>query len=393
MEFIYTQGIDSDEPIMLIDKHIGFDEEDGVGIMGSQFQKELLFLDTLKKKRIQIWINSPGGIVMDGYDICNAIMRTKTKVDTYCYGIAASIAGVIFMAGRTRYMTDYGLLMMHNPYNSEGTQSEELEKIKQSIVTIISKRSGLTDKDVVDLMNKTSWIEAEEAERLGLCHVVEESNDMNSPRIKKTDDVKAMWKEGQKVLNKVKNLNEKPLTMKKVANKLGLNAEASEDSILDAVNSMEEKMKASDEDKKKVQEEMDKLKQKMSEDASKLKQMEDDMAKMKAEKDGEDAKAKAKSLEDAKAKAKDLVAGAVKNKKIVNDAKVIESWEDKATEDFEGTKAMIESITLNKKAPSISTELKNKAEVIDGVPAITPDNTASYVMAMNAKNLAKTKVR
>ena len=55
----------ADEPILLINKHIGSDEKDGIGIDGATFQQELLFLDSLGKKRIQVWINSMGGTVMD----------------------------------------------------------------------------------------------------------------------------------------------------------------------------------------------------------------------------------------------------------------------------------------------------------------------------------------
>jgi len=106
---IYCIDQNSDEPIMLINTHIGFDEADGMGIDGALFQKELLFLDTLGKKRIQVWINCVGGIVMDGYNIGSAILKTKTPVDTYNVGIAASIAGVLFMCGRNRVMMDYAL--------------------------------------------------------------------------------------------------------------------------------------------------------------------------------------------------------------------------------------------------------------------------------------------
>ena len=66
---MYCVDLSADEPIMLINKHIGFDEKDGPGIDGSLFQEELLRIDAMGKKRIQIWINSPGGKVMDGYNI------------------------------------------------------------------------------------------------------------------------------------------------------------------------------------------------------------------------------------------------------------------------------------------------------------------------------------
>ena len=59
MEFRYTVDVNSDEPVMLINKHIGFDSEDGFGIDGSSFQAELLAFDTMGKTKIQVWINSP----------------------------------------------------------------------------------------------------------------------------------------------------------------------------------------------------------------------------------------------------------------------------------------------------------------------------------------------
>ena len=110
---IYCIDENIDEPIMLINTHIGFDEENGQGIDGAQFQRELLYLDGLGKKRIQVWINSIGGVVMDGYNIASAILKTKTPVDTYNVGMSASIAGVIFMCGRNRIMLDYAQFMMH----------------------------------------------------------------------------------------------------------------------------------------------------------------------------------------------------------------------------------------------------------------------------------------
>ena len=87
---------------MLINKHIGYDQEEGPGIDGAIFQQELLQLDNLGKKRIQVWINSPGGLVSDGYSIYTSILKSKTPVDTYAFGSVASIAAVIFQAGRRR---------------------------------------------------------------------------------------------------------------------------------------------------------------------------------------------------------------------------------------------------------------------------------------------------
>ena len=50
---IYCIDPTADEPIFLINKHIGYDKDDGMGIDGSIFQQELLQMDSLGKKRIQ----------------------------------------------------------------------------------------------------------------------------------------------------------------------------------------------------------------------------------------------------------------------------------------------------------------------------------------------------
>ena len=152
---------------MLINKHIGFDETEGMGVEGGAFQLELLQLDSLKKKRIQVWINSTGGIVTDGYNIYSAILKSKTPVDTYCMGAAASIAGVIFQAGRKRIMADYAWLMYHNPFGS--TNDAVIKTMRESIISMIETRCGMTEKQVSDMMNRTTFIQSDEALQMKLC--------------------------------------------------------------------------------------------------------------------------------------------------------------------------------------------------------------------------------
>ncbi len=72
------------------------------------------FLDEVDT--IKVLINSPGGSVMGGLSIFTALVASEKKVITQIDGIAASIAAVIFMAGQERYMMEYGLFMIHNPF-------------------------------------------------------------------------------------------------------------------------------------------------------------------------------------------------------------------------------------------------------------------------------------
>ena len=46
MNLIYTIDASVEEPIMLLNKHVGYDATDGMGIDGSIFQSELLYLET-----------------------------------------------------------------------------------------------------------------------------------------------------------------------------------------------------------------------------------------------------------------------------------------------------------------------------------------------------------
>ena len=202
---IYCIDLTVDEPIMLLNTHIGMDDTDGQGINGSLFQQELLQLDTLGKKRIQIWINSPGGVVTDGYNIYNAILKSNTPVDTYCVGCAASIAGVIFQAGRKRIMADYSWLMYHNPFGSEN--SNIINTMKTSIVTMIERRCGMDEEAVNKMMNRETFKTAPEALEMKLCDSIESSVKLNTKYLQKISDSLQFHKECNKVVNIFLNTN------------------------------------------------------------------------------------------------------------------------------------------------------------------------------------------
>lgn len=354
MEFRYVQNIDSDEPVMLINKHIGFDEEDGMGIDGSLFQEELMALDSMGKKRIQVWINSVGGIVMDGYNICSAILKTNTPVDTYCMGMAASIAGVIFQCGRKRIMADYGILMYHNPYAGETTTSPLLDNMKDSLNTLIRNKCGMSEDAVHRMMDRTSFIQADEAMTMKLCDTVEYTVKLNTKYLPRTtNDGRRFYEAANRVLNKLFD-NQTTPKMLKVTNKLQLNQDANEDSILSAIEGIENRATVAEEAltaaNKKSKEEMDAMNSKIKEAEDALDAMKKQYEECKNELDAE-MEAKNKIAEEAlDAKVVDLVENAVKAGKIKNEATVIDGWKAQGKANFDATKAMIEGIATNKKA-------------------------------------------
>ena len=77
---------------------------------------------------INVYINSCGGEVGEGLAIYNALKRHSAKVTTYCDGLAASIASVIFMAGDERVMSNSSLLFVHNAWTYTAGNASELRK-------------------------------------------------------------------------------------------------------------------------------------------------------------------------------------------------------------------------------------------------------------------------
>ncbi len=370
MPFYYTVNIESDEPIMLINRHIGTDDEDGEGIRGDLFQQELLTLDGMGKKRIQVWINSTGGNVMEGYAIYNAILKSNTKVDTYCVGMAASIAAVIFQAGRNRIMADYSVQMYHNPSGSDNTKL--IDAMKGSLVKMICGRSGMDEEATSRMMNRTTFISADEAYSLGLCDIVEKSIDLNKKRLSGLNTPANYWKEANKIVNKLITLNS--TKMLKVTNKLGLNAEANEDSIVTAIDTVTNRATKAESDLAALQnsskEALDKLKNDLEEAQNKSKKLQEDYDKMKNDLDASN-KEKIEVENKAKLeKAKSLIDTSVKAGKIKNEAKIIAEWTEDAVADFNKVKNRLESLPVNKTASKfevVNREPKENIEMKGGV--------------------------
>lgn len=366
--WLYTVNPDAEDPVMLINDHIGFDEEEGFGIMGALFQKELLALDQIcletNKKRIQVWINSPGGIVEDGMSIFSAIQKSTTKVDTYCVGMAASIAGVIFQAGARRVMSDYAYLMYHNPYGSDDDKG--MAAVTDMICKMIAGRTGKSVVDIQKMMDKTSWISADEALATGMCDKIEASSDLNKRRQANIqDNAKNFWKESKLILNKLFQTSNNSVMpdqfpFSKIANKLGLVTQASDDAIVEQINSILNKKADADKKAEDLEKKMDDLKKCMEDkkgEYDEMKKKHDDLKKdhddLKAKKDDEDKKASDKKKADDEDKAKNLIERFAKEGRIPSDTDTMAAWKAKAVADFDGIKNLIEKLPINKRAVTI----------------------------------------
>ncbi|WP_440978575.1 ClpP-like prohead protease/major capsid protein fusion protein [Sphingomonas pseudosanguinis] len=122
---------------------------------------------------LDIRINSPGGYVMEGLAIFNAITREKKKgrtVTCHIDGLAASMASIIAMAGDETIMADNALMMIHNPWDCAcGDAAElrraadQLDRIRDQLVGIYAARTGLTADELIPMLDAETWLTAKDA--------------------------------------------------------------------------------------------------------------------------------------------------------------------------------------------------------------------------------------
>ena len=97
---------------------------------------ELIFLlsNVSEEDTVNLFITSPGGSVFSGMAIANAIRASKAQVNTIIAGLAASIAAVIWFAGKERYTLPYSLLMIHGSSHFDGGKSAVVVERAQQYV-------------------------------------------------------------------------------------------------------------------------------------------------------------------------------------------------------------------------------------------------------------------
>ena len=114
---------------------------------------------------IDLYINSYGGSVLDGYSILSALANSNKKIHVYIEGYCASMAAIIAMFGDEVCMAKHSLLMFHKPYSENGDLSDSdkvmLEKTAESLKILASKRIPLAELNI--LMENEMWLTAQEA--------------------------------------------------------------------------------------------------------------------------------------------------------------------------------------------------------------------------------------
>jgi len=141
-------------------------------------QAQLLFLDSSDpNKDIQIYLNSPGGVVQSGLGIYDTMQWITSDVSTICTGMAASMAAVILAAGAKgkRSALKHSRVMIHQPAGGMQGQSTDMEiavkeliKLKNELYCILSEHTGKPFETIEKDSDRDYWMTATEAKEYGL---------------------------------------------------------------------------------------------------------------------------------------------------------------------------------------------------------------------------------
>lgn len=124
----------------------------------SRFNDEFDFLENvIRPSCIRVLINSEGGSVLYGMSTYSTIANSKVDTECIIEGVAASMASIIWAAGKRSLMRDYAILMIHNPMvpsddDDDVDTTEMVKAFTKQIETIYRKRFGLKAEHVRAIM-------------------------------------------------------------------------------------------------------------------------------------------------------------------------------------------------------------------------------------------------
>lgn len=145
---------------------------------------QLLFLESEDPdKDINLYINSPGGIITAGMAIYDTMQYVKPDVSTICVGMAASMGAFLLAAGAKgkRYALPNAEIMIHQPLGGAQGQATDIKiqadhiiRIKEKLNRILAEKTGQPLETIAADTERDNYMTAEEAAAYGLIDKVVE---------------------------------------------------------------------------------------------------------------------------------------------------------------------------------------------------------------------------
>lgn len=139
---------------------------------------QFLFLESEDpEKDIQVYVNSPGGIVTSGLAMFDTMQYVRCPVSTMCIGQAASMGAVLLAAGQKgrRYALPHARMMIHQPLGGargQATdieiQAREIKKMKETLTDILVDATGKNRDELARDIERDFYLSASQAKEYGL---------------------------------------------------------------------------------------------------------------------------------------------------------------------------------------------------------------------------------
>lgn len=139
---------------------------------------QMLFLQMEDSaKDINVYINSPGGIVTAGLAVYDTMQFVKCDVATYCVGQAASMAALLLTAGTKgkRYCLPHSRILIHQPWGGVqgqasdiSIQAKEILRLRDKINDLLSHHTGQPLEKIQKDTDRDYFMSGDEAKQYGL---------------------------------------------------------------------------------------------------------------------------------------------------------------------------------------------------------------------------------
>ncbi len=139
---------------------------------------QLLFLESENpKKDINIYINSPGGVISSGLAIYDTMQFVSPSISTLCIGQAASMGALLLCGGdkNKRFALPNSRIMIHQPLGGFQGQASDIEihakeilLMKKKVNEILAKHTGKSMKTIEKDTDRDNFLNANEAKDYGI---------------------------------------------------------------------------------------------------------------------------------------------------------------------------------------------------------------------------------
>ena len=147
---------------------------------------QLLYLDQQDpEKQINMYINSPGGMIYSGLAVYDTMRLVNAPIATYAVGVTASFGTVLLTAGAKgqRYVLPNATIHLHQPLGGAEGQARDIEiqaneilRLRSRLNDILAKHTGQKIEVIEQDTDRDYWMTAEQAVKYGLIDAVIERN-------------------------------------------------------------------------------------------------------------------------------------------------------------------------------------------------------------------------